>query len=666
MKGKKTLRNRLTKEIEKLKNDIKKNLLTISFLVFILINLLILSIDFFILPPLRLGEISPKNIEAPRTIVYVDKEETDRLRGLILAQFKPVYKIDQNVTLEVLRKLEDVFKKFEGVSEKSQKYLSSISLSKINIIIERTEIWLSDTYSKGITPENLENRKKDFINFLKREFALPNYLSEEISQILIRPNMYIDEKETEMKKQELLRSVRPIEKLISKGDIIVKRGEIIDEEKYKILDTLGFTASFKNIVKFIGVLGFVILFQISQRLFFFRLISDSNTNIFILSQILFSLGLLIIKIFSFISATISPLSSVFFLAFSLLNIPYSILMGVQLSVLLGIMNASFFLLISSLFNLLVIAYFLKDIEDRSKFIKIAFYLFLTNILTSLLFNLSSGESLLQTSDIFSIIVNPFLSTILALGILPFLEGTFRVATPLRLLELSNPNYPLLHKLFLEAPGTYYHSLIVGNMAERAAEVSNANIYLVRVASLYHDIGKIKRPQYFIENLMPGQNNPHNSLNPYISALIIKNHPKEGAQIANTYKFPYSVIEIIEQHHGTSLITYFYYKQKECSHDSFPEEDFRYPGPKPKSKEAAIVMLADSVEAATRSLPNPTPELIEKTVRRIINERINDGQLENANLTLEELEKISQSFIKTLLRMRHPRISYPQEIKPFKK
>lgn len=666
MKGRKTLKNRLIREIEKIKNDIKKNLLTISLLVFILINLLILSIDFFVLPPLRLGEISPKNIEAPRTIVYVDKEETNRLKDLLLAQFKPVYKIDQNITLEVLRKLENVFKRFEGLGEKSQKYLSSIPLSKIDTIVERVEVWLSDIYSKGIIDENLEDRKRDFKNFLKREFAFPTYLFEEISQILIKPNMYIDEKETEIKKQELLRTIRPVEKLISKGDIIVKRGEVIDEEKYKILDTLGFTASFKNVIKFIGLIGFIILFQISQRLFFFRLISDSNTNIFILSQILFSLGLLIIKTFSFISPTISPLSSVFFLAFSLLNIPYSILIATQLSIFLGIINTSFFLLISSLFNLLVIAYFLKDIEDRSKFIKIAFYLLLTNILISLLFNLSSGEYLLQTSDILSIIVNPFLSTILALGLLPFLENIFRVATPLRLLELSNPNYPLLHKLFLEAPGTYYHSLIVGNLAERAAEASNANTYLVRVASLYHDVGKIKRPQYFIENLMPGQNNPHNSLNPYISTLIIKNHPKEGAQIANTYKFPYSVIEIIEQHHGTNLITYFYHKQKECSNDSFPEEDFRYPGPKPKSKEAAIVMLADSIEAATRSLPNPTPELIEKTIRRIISERINDGQLENANLTLEELEKISQSFIKTLLRMRHPRISYPQEIKPFKR
>ncbi|MCX7845370.1 MAG: HDIG domain-containing protein [Dictyoglomaceae bacterium] len=658
-------KKRILVKIDKIKDKAKKRILSVTIFIFILINSFILSIDFFITPPLKLGEKSSKNIEAPRSIVYIDKDETNRIKTLLLSQFKPIYKIDQNITINALRKLNEIFKNHYGISEKSKKYLSSISLSKLNTIIERTEIWLSETYSKGISKDNIEIRKNELISFLKREFNFPPYLSEEITQIVLESNMYIDEKETELKKQELLKSIKPIEKLISKGDIIVKRGEIIDEEKYKILDTLGLTNSFNNIIRTISLVSLVILFQISQRLFYFMFTINSDLNIFILSQVLFSLGLLLIKLFSIISPYLSPLASVFFLSSTTLNVSYSILMNFQLSILFGLINNSFLLLLIPIFNFLIISYFLKEIEDRTKFIKIAFYLFLNNIILIILFNFLTGDYKLETSEILSVFVNPFLSTILALGLLPFLENIFRVATPLRLLELSNPNYHLLHKLFLEAPGTYYHSLIVGNLAERAAEASNANTYLVRVASLYHDIGKIKRPQYFIENLMPGQTNPHNSLNPYISALIIKNHTNEGAQIANNYKFPKSIIDIIEQHHGTSLITYFYYKQKEISKTSVPEEDFRYLGPKPKSKEAAIVMLADNIEAATRSLNNPAPETIEKVVRKIINEKITDGQLENANLTLEELEKISQSFIKTLLSLRHPRIPYPQEEKLFK-
>lgn len=662
MKKNKFNKKLIISKIYRIKERLKKEILSVTLLIFIIINGIIFSIDFFVTPPLSLGTISPKNIEAPRSIVYIDKEETNRLRTLLLSQFKPVYKVDQNITINVLRKLEEILKNSYEISEKSQKYLSSIPLLKINTIIVRAEVWLSDIYSKGISNDNLEVRRNEFASFLKREFNFPSYLSEELSNILIEANIYIDERETELKKQELLKSIKPLEKLISKGDIIVKRGEIIDEEKYKILDTLGLTTSFNNIVRFISLICLVVLFQISQRVFYFKLNVNSELNIFILSQLLFSLGLFLIKIFSIISPYLSPLPSIFFLSLPILNIPYSILMNSQLSILFGLINNSFLLLIISIFNLLVIGYFLREIEDRSKFIKTAFYLFITNLLLIILFNFLLGDHSIEITEILGVFINPFLSTILALGILPFLENIFRIATPLRLLELSNPNYPLLHKLFLEAPGTYYHSLIVGNIAERAAEASNANIYLVRVASLYHDVGKIKRPQYFIENLMPGQINPHNSLNPYISALIIKNHTNDGAQIANEYKFPKSIIDIIEQHHGTSLITYFYCKQKEISNSLVPEGDFRYLGSKPKSKEAAIVMLADSIEAATRSLDNPSSETIEKIIRRIINEKIIDGQLENTNLTLEELEKISQSFIKTLLNMRHPRIPYPKEIK----
>jgi len=310
------------------------------------------------------------------------------------------------------------------------------------------------------------------------------------------------------------------------------------------------------------------------------------------------------------------------------------------------------------FDFLIINNKIKELENRSDYVKIGSLISLIRIPFIVFGKLVFNESDLTYTNMIYSFINPTLSAILSVGIIPPIEELFRVATPLKLLEMTNPDHPLLRKLLMEAPGTYYHSLIVGNLAERAAKEAGANERITRTAALYHDIGKVKRPQYFIENLLPGQNNPHENLSPYISALIIKSHPKNGAIILNNYKFPKNIIDIVEQHHGTSLINYFYNKQLQISKKYVPEDDFRYPGPKPESKEAAIVMLADSIEAATRTITNITPETIEKVIREVIREKLIDGQLENSKLTLEELEKIAQSFIKTIIELRHPRIPYP--------
>jgi len=657
---------RFSEITRRIKENLTKKVFSVSFTAFAILNLLILSLDLLIFPPIKLGDVAVRNIEAPRTLVYIDKEETERIKNLLLSQFKPIYKIDQNIILNILDSLDKILSEQTGISSASKKYLSSINKQKLNLIQRRIEVWLSDIYAKGITQEDVIKKKRDFANFLKKEFSFPSYIAEELSNLLITPNMFIDEKETEAKKQELLRSIRPVEKLISKGDIIIKKGEIVDDKKYKILEAFGLTTSIRNILKLISLFGLVLILQIFQKLFLPKFIQDLDINTFLLSQFLFSLGLFLIKLFSIFATYITPISTVFMLSMSFLNVSYTIFLGTQLSVIFGLLTSSLSFSVLSLINLLTISYFLREIEDRIRFFTISLYLVLGNILIVLFNNYIIGEYI-QLSDIINIIINPILSSILTVGIIPFIESIFRLATPIRLLELSNPNHPLLHKLFIEAPGTYYHSLIVANLAERAAEEIGANLYLVRTASLYHDIGKIKRPQYFIENLMPNEENPHNYLSPYISALIIKNHPRDGVKIASGYKFPKNILDIIEQHHGTSVITYFYNKQAEQENKCLCEEDFRYPGPKPKSKEAAIVMLADSIEAATRNISSDfTPELIEKIVRRIISEKINDGQLENTNLTLKELEKISQAFIKSIIRMRHRRIPYPHEIKVVKK
>ncbi|MGB9846893.1 MAG: HDIG domain-containing metalloprotein, partial [Desulfotomaculales bacterium] len=224
--------------------------------------------------------------------------------------------------------------------------------------------------------------------------------------------------------------------------------------------------------------------------------------------------------------------------------------------------------------------------------------------------------------------------------------------------LSHPSSPLLRRLLTEAPGTYHHSIVVGNLAEAAAEAIGAESLLTRVGAYYHDVGKLKRPYFFIENQL-NQDNPHDKIAPTLSTLILTAHVKDGVELAREYKLPPVIIDIIEQHHGSSLCTYFYHKALENgTNELLNEEEFRYEGPKPKTKEAALVMLADSVEAAVRSLQNRTPGRIEGIVRKVIKDKLMDGQLDECDLTLKDLDKVASAFLQVLSGIFHARIEYP--------
>ena len=265
------------------------------------------------------------------------------------------------------------------------------------------------------------------------------------------------------------------------------------------------------------------------------------------------------------------------------------------------------------------------------------------------------------TGVFFGILNGFLSAILTIGLLPYLETVFSVTSMVKLLELSNPNQELLRKLLVEAPGTYHHSIMVGNLAESAAERIGAHPLTVRVGAYYHDIGKLKRPYFFVENQL-ASDNPHEKIAPSLSALIITSHIKDGVEMAREKRLPPQIIDFIEQHHGDSLVKYFYSRAlEEDKEGNVNQETFRYEGPKPQSKEVALVMLADSVEVAVRSLQDPTQGRIEGMVRRIIKERLNDGQLDECDLTFRDLNIIAESFSKVLTGVYHSRIEYPETL-----
>jgi putative nucleotidyltransferase with HDIG domain len=302
-----------------------------------------------------------------------------------------------------------------------------------------------------------------------------------------------------------------------------------------------------------------------------------------------------------------------------------------------------------------------DIRDRAGLLRAALALSLVNAVTSLLLLGITSADFLADAAIglaWGVIGGIATAFLFALGA-ALLERPFGVTTHLTLLELSDPNKPLLKRLAMEAPGTYAHSIIVGNLAEAASEAIGADALFARVASYYHDIGKMIRPQFFVENQQ--RENVHNRMTPSLSRLVVTSHVKDGVELAEQFHLPAPVIDIIKEHHGTCLIKYFYHQATLASgEEAGPalEYQFRYDGPRPRTKESGIIMVADAAEAASRTLEKPTPGRLRELVERIVRDRLADGQFDDCELTFKDLEKIMASVTRSLTGMLHGRIDYP--------
>lgn len=359
----------------------------------------------------------------------------------------------------------------------------------------------------------------------------------------------------------------------------------------------------------------------------------------------------------------------------------AVLSALIISVLFGIIqgNSVEFILVAFLSGV-VGGYVSINIRKRSKLIRAGLYAGATAAIAGAAIAIFSNYSpgLIGQQALIALIVG-LLTGVAAIGLLPLFEQIFKITTEITLLELTDFNHPLLRRMQIEAPGSYHHSLMVANLSENAAAAIGASPLLCRVCCLFHDIGKLVKPEYFVENQRGGIN-PHDEKNPSMSALVIKAHVKEGVEIARRHKLPRVIIDVIRQHHGTSLIQYFYYqaqqKQKGGSAPPFPnkkngkppedvevdQSTYRYDGPKPMFKESAIIFFADGVEAASRSLKKVTQPAVEELIENIVTDRIEDGQLDDCPLTFKELAQIRSSFVYTLLNMLHARIEYPKEAK----
>jgi cyclic-di-AMP phosphodiesterase PgpH len=394
-----------------------------------------------------------------------------------------------------------------------------------------------------------------------------------------------------------------------------------------------------------------------------RQIFESNNDLIIL-QLVSILVIALAKIFNVIglSGYLIPLGMVSILMTILVDIDLAILMTVLLNILIAVIyHNDMNLFVVHLLGGLVGVFSASSIRQRSDLIRSGLFISLANAL-----GIISFTALLQRSRVDVVayntlwgIINGFFCGVLSIGFLPYFEHMFGISSNIKLLELSDFNQPLLKRLMVEAPGTYHHSLLVGNLAQTAAGAVNANPLLARVGAYYHDIGKLSKPEYYIEN--QDNYNRHDDLSPSMSSLIVLSHVKEGVDLALQYKLSQDIIDIIEQHHGTSLVYFFYQKALEEEADA-TKEQYRYPGPKPQSREAAIILLADAVEAASRTLDDPSYAHIQELVTRIINNKFIDGQLEECDLSLKDIHTISEQFCHVLSGMFHNRVDYPEERK----
>jgi cyclic-di-AMP phosphodiesterase PgpH len=467
-------------------------------------------------------------------------------------------------------------------------------------------------------------------------------------------------------------SVPPVVLTVGSGDVIVRQGAVVTREQLLLIRALGLTRTRIDMSRAWGAALVVLLGMLSLGAYLRQVdpemyASTSQLTILALLIVMVAVfGKIEVLTSPFLSITVVPVVAAPMLATLLGNPRLGLLTTIAVSaVIAGATNFSSTVMLWSLLACIFSVFAVARVSRRLEMYRAGMLVIVSSGAAALAVSLFAGASFREAlSEGAFGLLGGLVGTVFTIGLLPFFESVFDITTDVKLADLVNPNQPLLRQLMVVAPGTYTHSVTVANLAETAAEDIGANPMLARAGAYYHDIGKIKRPSFFVENQLGGVPNPHDHTNPRLSFLVISAHVKAGMEVAESNHLPEEVIDIIRQHHGTSVVQYFYQRAVEQEgYSAVKEDDFRYEGVKPQSREAAIVMLADAIEAATRTLVKPTPQRIEQTCRKIVQTRIDDGQLDESHLTMCELDTISKSFARVLAGMYHARIEYPEITTP---
>jgi putative nucleotidyltransferase with HDIG domain len=654
----------------------------------------------------EVGNVVEEDVYASRSITYEDPVATQRQREQAANQAPQSYRQSDEVTQSVLEDASSFFGEVReirssdaAVEQKQSRiesaapfYLPESTLRSLVFVddgqLDQAEQYttenLEELYdSAAVADDDLQDTPSAVISLSEGRDRLAEAAQRDasgdvgdlvagLSQGFLETNYVVDRGSTQQAREEAASSVEPVQVGVQQGERVIARGEVIDESDIAQLESLGIIGNGAS-WKFLLGTGLVIAAEMGVGWYFLerfgnRILRTKQVIRVTLAASLTILFTALARLFVELSVPpqVIPLAGLSIIGTILLGPRLMFLMVVISSVNVGIIGGNdFFLTAALLISSGFAIYTAVRVGSRTQLLWAG--IFIASITSVVMFAVSLvGESSFSVAMWQGVLglVNGVLSLMIAMALLPLLENAFNILTPMKLLELSDPGRPLIQKLLRKAPGTFSHSMQVGNLAENAAERIGADALLARVGAYYHDVGKLEHPGYFIENQISGVN-PHDELSPALSARIIRRHVKDGVEIGRAWNLPEEILDIIAQHHGTSRIEYFYRKALHESPDTgaangnggVREADFRY-GSLPKGKEAGIIMLADSVEAIVKSIEKPTPKRIEDVVQQTVHQKLDDGQFDECQLTMREIHAAGEAIREAIIGFLGPRIEYP--------
>jgi len=649
---------------------------------------------------LQPGQIADRTIKAPYTATFESRlltqqarqEAYDDARNIVLVRDPAVEAAQLEALNRLLTQLDAIRAQrgsdlaaatqqaqsaLEGLGAEDAQLLVSLSDASWGRIEGEARRLLASVLSGEVRSDNVAQIKEQLPERVSIELnPVERRLVVVLVRPFIRPNVRVDEQATRAAREAAAAAVSPVMITVQAGQVIVRDGDPVTPEALEKLEYFGLRSPRQSWPEFLGLLGVLALWAGGFALALYRSVQYTRQPrqlLLIVGLVLLTLaaGRLLMTIPDFRYSF--PVAGTVMLFAVLLDLRTALLASWFLALALGILDG--FSLLTTLvagFGSLVGAVVVWRAERTVTFLWAGMAVAAATGATALAGLLALGRQMVDLTQLWNVLlqsgINGVLSASLCFLSFSLLGRLLGITTHLQLLELAHPTQPLLSRLAREAPGTYHHSLVVGNLAEAAAEVVGADPLLTRVGVLYHDIGKVLHPELYVEN-QANRLNIHDSLDPLTSARLIKEHVTEGVKLAKRARLPKPIVDIIQQHHGTTLIKYFYAKAKEAGL-AVDEQEFRYPGPRPQSKEAAVVMLADSVEAAVRAAaqagklyepgdPHSVSKRLAEIVDRVIRERLEDGQLDDADLTFRQITEIRRVFLAMLEGVYHPRVEYPE-------
>lgn len=634
-----------------------------------------------------IGEVAKEDIVLEED--YIDQNATLALKEAVKYQVDISYTTDKKVYADAKEAISNFYNQAYDIREEyledetvkisvftyhlSRNFaLSSDELSVLatmeDIDLKLTENYiydvLRDIFDSGVTDENIIERKESVDDYFNTVDQIDDTVKPIIAKIVkyhIQINRFVDQEATNASIEKGQAAIEDV--VIPKGTLLIAAGDPIDFKTFEIMNyfNLNDLHTFEQKIPMLGMdllIAFILVLMLLLLAYSYKGKSFTGKYIY-LNYMIVIIVFLIAYALRNVSIYLLPMATVAMLISILERDTSGIIYSFFATVLYGIVfSLPLIWIIFTLLGCMLSAILVYRSYQRSRIFLAGLLVGIINSLAIFAYgmNLSHGITLILENLVFGL-VSGLASAILTVGFLPIWETLFRMLTPFRLLELSNPNHPLLKKLLLESPGTYHHSILVANLSEAAAHEVDANGLIARVGSYFHDIGKIEKPFMFVENQYDG-NNPHDQLVPRVSAKVIKGHVEAGLNLGKEYKLPIEVMDFIRTHHGMTKIKYFYHKASEASSEDVDPQPYTYDGPIPFTKEQAIVMLADSIEAAVRSVQNANRSVVESLIDKIIGDKIDSHQLDKSGLTIGEINKIKKSFMSNLSSAFHERIEYP--------